>query len=221
MRGSPTMVRASFAALLATLPVAIDARGEARRELAKAMDTMKEWWCDDPSTEASAICVDFETVRTAALFGASKAEKGDPAYLAKLKPLRDELDAMRAAYCAEDRPEDVCALTSSISSLLLTPEEIAAEMGAMHDFWCHPGAGRAATSVCTEFYKSKDDPDHKTDPATQKANMAGATAMHDAYCAIEDYAESKHPCRMWEAAQARKRRRALEKRKHRPGFMDL
>ena len=77
MRGSPTMVRASFAALLATLPVAIDARGEARRELAKAMDTMKEWWCDDPSTEASAICVDFETVRTAALFGASKAEKGD------------------------------------------------------------------------------------------------------------------------------------------------
>ncbi|KAK7241491.1 hypothetical protein SO694_00058164 [Aureococcus anophagefferens] len=36
-------------------------------------------------------------------------------------------------------------------------------MNLMHDFWCHPGAGRAETALCAQIQKRADDPDHRPD----------------------------------------------------------
>ena len=52
------------------------------------------------------------------------------------------------------------------------------------------------------------------------ASADAVKAMHEAFCAVGDHAETRHPCLAWSAKGNRDRRRKLAARKFRPGFMD-
>lgn len=104
-------------------------------------------------------------------------------------------------------------------------EEVDAEMDEMHTFWCHPGAGRASSSLCQDIMKRQDARAAGEDdkPRLEKRTDAERTAvnqMHAEFCAIADNRETKHPCLMWEAKETRARRRMLMRRGMKPEFMD-
>ena len=101
----------------------------------------------------------------------------------------------------------------------LSKEEVAKEMDLMHDFWCHPGAGRAETALCAQIQKRADDPDHRPDRSDDMKKQV--EAMHAAYCAVGDNAEARHPCLMWSSKEARHRKRKLARQQHKPEFMSL
>lgn len=89
----------------------------------------------------------------------------------------------------------------------------------MHDFWCHPGAGRAETALCAQIQKRADDPDHRPDRSDDMKKQV--EAMHAAYCAVGDNADARHPCLMWSSKEARHRKRKLARQQHKPEFMSL
>ena len=101
----------------------------------------------------------------------------------------------------------------------LSKEEVEKEMNLMHDFWCHPGAGRAETALCAQIQKRADDPDHRPDRSDDMKKQV--EAMHAAYCAVGDNAEARHPCLMWSSKEARHRKRKLARQQHKPEFMSL
>jgi len=104
-----------------------------------------------------------------------------------------------------------------------TPAEVAAEMKEMHDFWCHPGFGRAESALCVDIRRREAggaDADAPRAPRT-KAEKAAVALMHELYCGVNGHAETKHPCLMWEARATRARRRRLVANDMKPDFVGM
>lgn len=104
-----------------------------------------------------------------------------------------------------------------------TPEEVDAEMKEMHDFWCHPGMGRAESALCVDIRRREaggGDADAPRAPRTAAEKVAVAL-MHELYCGVNGHAETKHPCLMWEARATRARRRKLVANDMKPDFVGI
>jgi hypothetical protein len=99
---------------------------------------------------------------------------------------------------------------------------VAAELEAMHEFWCD--SERAATSLCVEVAQRRAalQAGEAPPPPGERdaANREEVARMHGAFCFAEAH-KDLHPCRMWARKAERERRKKLRRRGGKPEFMEL